>query len=207
MLAELDKAVDTKDPNTILKALEPFITASNEKFLKPVEKLSKHKSRNVRVMATHVLGSQPPAKKAGIACFKVMMSRQNKGQGAIIAMAISSMRRQKFDSRALMKEFESFWRKRADTEVMKQIVKYYGDLDKIGTVKDLVEWVEAPQPASVNSASNPPASYWKRMWEIWDAINKDVRIALFDLTGKEYTTVRQWKVWLDSTEARKMGIR
>jgi len=207
MLKELDEAVDTKDPNTILKALEPFITASNEKFLKPVEKLSKHKSRNVRVMATHVLGSQPPAKKAGVACFKVMMSRQNKGQAAIIAMAISSMRRLEFASKTVTKELESHWRKQKDTQVMKQIAKYYGDLKMVEMVKGLVEWVEAPQPASVKSGSNPPASYWKRMWEIWDVINKDVRIALFDITGKEYTTIRQWKVWLDSTEARKMGIR
>ena len=65
MLAALEEAEDTRDEAQIAAAIKPFLTARNQKFVKPLGKLAKHKSEAVRLAATRALGSQAPAKKAG----------------------------------------------------------------------------------------------------------------------------------------------
>jgi hypothetical protein len=205
MLEELKAAEKSREVPKIMATLEKFITSRNGKFLKPLRKTASHKVMAVRIQATKAIGSQEPVKKVGPALWKIYKSPQNKKIDAVRAAAISSMRRVKFDSKNVMKELEGEFKKASSTEVMRECVRYFGDLKKAEMVRWLVDWVEAPQPASVNSASNPPAAYWERMWKIWEKLKVPVREALIKITSRDYETERQWRVWLDSDEARRMG--
>ncbi len=208
MLTVLKAAEKSRDTKALLVALESFVVARNEKFVKPLGKLAAHKMMHVRILAVKALGSQKdPVKKVGPAIWKVYQSRQNKKLDKVRAAAISAMRRVKFDNKMVMKELEGEFKKVKSTEIMKECVRYFGDLKKAEMVRWLIDWVEAPQPAAVNSGSNPPAAYWERMWKIWDQIREPVRTALINITGKDYPTETQWRVWLDSDEARRLGVR
>ena len=90
---------------------------------------------------------------------------------------------------------------------MKEGARYFGDLRVKKMVKPLVYWVEAPQPGDVNDEENPPASYWERMWNIWNDIRDHVLYALRKITGQEYTLKREWEIWIRSPEAKRLGIK
>ncbi len=207
LLAALDAAVDAKDENGIISAVEAFFTASHEDFAKPLEKLASHRAVSVRVAAVKALGSQGPAKKVGPVLFRILMSPQNKDARPVMAMAIGSMRRLAFCPKPVVDEIKSQFQKRADMAVMREAVRYFGGLKMVDTVPMLVEWVERPEPANPNSPSNPPASYWQTMFEIWTEIKAVVVWSLKEITGKEYETERLWREWMGTPEARKLGIR
>ncbi len=205
MLGALKAAEKSRDVAKIMKELELFITSRNAKFVKPLGKLASNKVMHIRIQATKALGSQEPRKKVGPALWKVYKSPQNKKLDRVRAAAISAMRRVRFDNKTVMKELEGEFKKVKSVEIMKECVRYFGELKKAEMVKWLINWIEAPQPASVNSASNPPASHWERMWKIWEQIKDPVRDALIGITGRDYETERQWRVWLDSDQARRLG--
>ena len=104
-------------------------------------------------------------------------------------------------------EIRGLFVKPAAVEVMRECVRYFRDLKRLDCVSLLATWVEQPQPASVNSGSNSPESYWKAMWEIWAAIRLDVRAALKVLTGKEFETQKVWRDWIDSAEGKQLGVK
>ncbi len=207
LLDALAVAEKTRELPKIGAAIDAIVLARNEKFVKPLGKLTKHRAEALRVAAVKALGSQVPMKKIGPMIYKVMKSPQNKDSVKVQAAAIASLRRVQFDSPPVMKELESIFKKVQDTDLMRECIRYFGDLKKVEMVPLLIDWVEAPQPANVNSGTNPPAAYWERMWNVWDQIKKPVRDALTALTGKDYPTETQWRVWVKSDEARKLGIR
>ena len=207
LLKALDDASDTNDANLIIAAIEPFVTSRHDDSVKVLEKLARHRDLAVRAVAVKALGSQEPAGKIGPMLLKILTGRQNKDAPAVMAQAVSSLRRVKFDHPRVMKELESHFRKNMHEQVMAECVRYFGDLKKYEMIKQMIYWIEAPQPASINSPSNPPASYWKRMWEIWEAVKLPVQVGLKNMTGKDYETVAQWRNWLDSREAKELGIR
>jgi hypothetical protein len=207
LLEKLEAAVEAKDENGIISVVESFFTASHEDFAKPLEKLAAHRAVSVRVAAVKALGSQGPAKKVGPVLFRILMSPQNKDAKSVMAMAIASMRRIAFSPKPVVDEIKSQFQKRADMAIMREAVRYFGDLKLVDTVPMLVEWVERPEPANPNSPTNPPASYWQTMFEIWSEIKAVVAYSLRTITGKEYETERLWREWMGTPEARKLGIR
>ncbi|MEN8149992.1 MAG: hypothetical protein ABFS86_09220 [Planctomycetota bacterium] len=207
LLAALSKAVKTKDANKIIAAAEPMITKSHETFFKDLAKLAKHRSGNVRIVATKALGSQKePAKKIGSTLTGLLMYKPNKSYGPALGMIIDSLRRQKFTRKPTVDEIEGIFKKQTHPKAMRAAARYFGDNLMLDRVKLLVQWVEAPQPASVNSPSNPPASYWKRMWEIWNEMKETVWYSLETMTGKDFKTKREWEQWCRSPEAKRMGV-
>jgi len=207
LLDALTKAVKTKEATKIVPAVEPLIEKSNEKFFKDLAKLAKHKNQNVRVVALRALGSQKePAKKITSTLFGILRAKPFQHSGPTLAMAIDSLRRQKVDKKQVADEIESHFTKAKQPETMKAAVRYFGDMLMKDKVKKLIPWVEQPQPANPNSPTNPPASYWKRMWEIWNEIKETVWYSLETITGKDFKTRREWEKWSRSTEAKRMGI-
>lgn len=209
LLQKLDEAGDLakkeKSPTPLVEAIQPLVERRHEDFVKDLEKLVNHVAPEVRLVAVKALASQE-GKKVGPKLLSVVTSKANDDHSEIVAAAIGGLRRQKFDHPAVMKELESLFRKQLDTLVMKECARYFGDLKKLDAFNMMLFWVEAPQPANVNSGSNPPASYWKRMWEIWDGIKEAVWVALYDMTGKTFRTEREWRDWLDTREAKELGL-
>ena len=207
LLDALTKAVKSKDSKLIISAIEPMFKRSSEKFFKDLSKLAKHRSGHIRIVAMKALGSQKePAKKIGSTLTGLLKFKPNKSYGPALGMAIDSLRRQKFNRKPTVDEIESIFKKQTHPEAMAAAARYFGDLVMKDKVKLLVPWVEAPQPASVNSATNPPASYWKRMWEIWDGMKHAVWYSLESITGKDFKTKREWEQWLRTPEAKRMGV-
>ncbi|MCU0724444.1 MAG: hypothetical protein MUE73_01440 [Planctomycetes bacterium] len=207
LLKGLDDAVAAKEENAIVAALEPLITASHEDFIKKLGALANHRFLSVRVSAVKALGSQEPMKKVAPILIALLKAKQIESFPPALAMCVSSLRRLGCDSKPAFDEIRSLFVKPAAIDVMREIVRYFRDLKRLDCVSLLVAWVEQPQPASVNSGSNPPESYWKAMWEIWSGIRLEVRDALRTLTGKEFETQKVWREWIDSPEARKLGVK
>jgi hypothetical protein len=209
LLDALEAAKKTKEREKILDALEPFVTMRNEKFIKPLDKLTKHKDASVRVLTVRALGSQAPAKKIVPILGNILLDRgkRNKGTPQVIAQAISSLRRLGCERKAVLDEISSRFQKPDHASIMRECARYFGDLRRKDKVKDLVYWVEAPQPADPNSDDNPPEDYWRGMWELWEAIYDHVLYALKKITGRDYTSHAEWRIWLRSAEAKALGIK
>ncbi|MHC4471792.1 MAG: HEAT repeat domain-containing protein [Planctomycetota bacterium] len=209
LLDKLDKAKRSKETNKIVKALEPFVAHSSEKFVKPLEKLLKHKEAAVRVMAVRALGSQGPAKKIGPVLYSVVLdkAKRNRKSPAVIGQAISSLRRLRFDKKPVVDEIMGQFRKNVHASIMKECARYFGDLRRKDTVTMLVYWVEAPEPGDIHNPNNPPSAYWERLWNIWDEIRDSVLEALRKITGKEFTTTKGWQSWLRTPEAKRLKLK
>ena len=78
----------------------------------------------------------------------------------------------------------------------------------VGVCQDPLEGLdqlEEPLAASPNSASNPPAAYWKRLWLAWQYLKADVEKGLKTLTGQTFATAKEAKEWAKTKEARDAG--
>jgi len=207
LLDVLTKAVKTKDVKKIMAAVEPMVTKSNERFFKDLAKLAKDRRMNVRVISLRALGSQKePVKKISSTLFAILRAKPFKHSAPTLAMAIDSLRRQKVKKKQIADEIESHFKKAQQPETMKACVRYFGDMVMLDKVKMLIPWVEAPQPANVNSPTNPPASYWRRLNEIWSEIKETVWYSLETMTGKDFKTRRDWEKWSRTLEAKRMGV-
>ena len=147
-----------------------------------------------------------PAKKIASTLFALLNYKPNKNYGAGLGMVIDSIRRQKITRKPVADEIEGMFKKATHAEAMKAAARYFGDNVMVDKVKLLVQWVEAPQPANVKSPTNPPAAYWKRMWDIWDGMKHTVWYSLESITGKDFKTKREWEEWCRTPEAKRMGV-
>jgi len=207
LLDVLKKAVKSKEEKEIIGAVEPMITKSHETFFKELAKLAKHRNGNIRIVATKAIGSQKePAKKIGPALTALLSYKPNESYAPALGMAIDSLRRQAYTRKPTVDAIEDIFKKQTQPEAMKAAARYFGDNLMADKVKLLVYWVEAPQPANVNSGTNPPASYWKAMWEIWNGMRFTVWYSLETITGKDFKTKREWEDWCRTPEAKKLGV-
>ena len=71
---------------------------------------------------------------------------------------------------------------------MRACVRYFGQIKSkdYSVARALCNELSAPEPANVNSASNPPAGYWEERWKVWNAIRGDVAWALKEITGQAF---------------------
>ena len=83
---------------------------------------------------------------------------------------------------------KSEFRKFREENVHRACVIYFGRIETKDrdVVRALCEQLESPQPANVDSASNPPASYWKERWRVWQVTRRDVSWALQEITGQRF---------------------
>lgn len=79
-------------------------------------------------------------------------------------------------------------RKSSSKEITRACVRYFGNLPTkdLKNVRMLCEMLDAPEPANVDSALNPPAEYWKALWETWNWTRRDVTWALKEITGQVF---------------------
>lgn len=85
-------------------------------------------------------------------------------------------------------------------DMLRACIHYIGKRKVKGGVKLLIEMIERPEPANPNSPTNPPASYWQARHELWAPSEAWVRWALKEITGEEFRTGVEWKLWYDENE-------
>lgn len=134
-----------------------------------------------RVLAMH---SDPKVGKALLAAFLVKGLTKTKPLAA--AAIVDAMGRSGFRE-AQAAVFEEFQR-HGDERVLRACTRYFGQVKttSFDAVRALCEELAAPEPADVDSALNPPASYWEERWKKWQAIRRDASWSLREITGQTF---------------------
>ena len=73
-------------------------------------------------------------------------------------------------------------------KIARACVRYFGRLPtrRLEHAEKLCELLDSPQPGSVDSPTNPPASYWEALWETWNWMRRDVTWSLQQITGEVF---------------------
>jgi hypothetical protein len=215
LLAEHKAAVAAKEAQPLVEVLEKLAVHNNAEFFEPAKDAVKYKASSrdkkavrrrakelgdrsakrikeltlavearVQATAARVMGNYADAGKTLHKLFGDKRVVDDKP--TVAAALIESMGRVKYGrvAKEVVKEFKKY----SSTEVMKASIRYFGLVktkDK-DVVYELCRQLEPPQAGSVNSPSNPPASYWKRRWEQWNEIRLDVAWALEQITGQKW---------------------
>ena len=85
-------------------------------------------------------------------------------------------------------DVEAEYRAYSDREVMKAAVRFFGETKckSLSIARTLAGDLDAPEPADVDGAANPPASYWSARWDSWMYVRRDVAWALKEITGQQF---------------------
>ncbi len=62
----------------------------------------------------------------------------------------------------------------------------------------LLEHVDPPAPKDVHGVANPPASYWKKRWQSWQAFKPAIVDAFKALLGREFQASDRAKEWIEA---------
>ena len=141
----------------------------------------------VQAAATRVLANHPGDKKVAGALAKAFKDKEVRKHRpvslAAIILALGEVEQRRVEGE-VFSEFKSA----THTEVARACVRYFGLIRSrdMSVVRRLCNELSAPEPASVNSASNPPAAYWELRWKIWNAIRRDVSWSLQQITGQVF---------------------
>jgi hypothetical protein len=84
--------------------------------------------------------------------------------------------------------------------VLLDIAWYYEHTKDKRLCRLLAEELDEPQPADVNSPTNPPASWWEARWKAWKELKPAVVSALRSITGQEFDKTDEAKRWFKMNE-------
>jgi len=163
------------------EAAELGIRNSNE-----IERMTLAREAEVQAQAARLIGNIP-GKASSSLLFKTFKDKKiRKDKPTVVAALIDAMGRQGFE-RAL-KDVESEFSSEGPKEVMRACVRYFGQIrcKDLGVVRKLCMELSAPEPGNVDSATNPPASYWETRWKTWSYYRRDVSWALKEITGESF---------------------
>lgn len=147
--------------------------------------------KRVRAEAARRLGLQD-AKTATRHLRSSLLARRNAKTPEVLVAIFEAYRL--LESSPQIQDLKSFdrWEKEIQLEAI--ITLRY--LRKVKTVEFLAEYLDMPQPANVDSPTNPPGSYWRGKVERWTYWIADLQETLFELTGEtfeEHDQVREWR--------------
>lgn len=218
-LEELEKAKQTDEAATLrANLLHTMGERRDESFHDFILESLKSKDDTVkaealRAAAAHELKqAEKLAKSLVVKKQKKRRGRDVEGDGhpgALIAAALDYMTRMdvKGAEKAVVEThlpslYISEQRTKADwaPDLLRACLHYIGKRKVKAAVKDLVGMVERPEPENPNSPTNPPAAYWEARHNLWAPSEAWVRWALKEITGEEYRTAAEWKVWYEINE-------
>lgn len=182
---------------------------------KELAALLAEREAGVQEAAALILANFPEDKKAVKGLEKAFKDKAiRKTKPTVVAAVIRSFGRMGHSK--VEKDVIGELRKRSSKEVSRACVRYLGELPTkdYRTVRMLCEMLDAPEPANVDDASNPPADYWAAQWEIWNWTRRDVTWALQQITGEVFRPAdgdhgSDSKKALDFIDAnrKKLGLR
>jgi hypothetical protein len=147
----------------------------------------------VRIKAAESLLAQP-GKPATALAIRLLEDRKFLERGALAAPLI----RLCTHYGAPDKVWGQLYRRFLDLAVVAQ----QAVIDSIGQRKDwngvdlLLDHIDAPKPANVDDANNPPEEYWKRRWEQWRAFTPQVQSACKVLFGRSFGSREEAQEWI-----------
>jgi hypothetical protein len=219
------EAASKKKAKDVLLELLAWKGLRHESFLKPLTKLLRHENDDVAYRATILLERQKPtgpdektaAKNVDkalrelwkLAFQQSVNDRRWAVKGGVVKLHGAwgvTLDEKEFD------EVKGIWRSSLGNSDPRRASALVNVTKYVGLVKDkrfsrlLAEMIDEPRAGDVNSASNPPASYWEALWKAWDAMRPHVHAALKALTGQEFKTTADAKKWFEENE-RSYGFK
>jgi hypothetical protein len=145
----------------------------------------------VRAEAARRLGLQDP-QRAIRPLRSALLARRNQKTPDVLIAVFEAYRQ--LESSPEIQDLKSF--DRWEKEIQREAIITLRYLRKVKTVEFLADYLDMPQPANVDSPTNPPASYWRGKVERWTYWIADLQETLHELTGEtfeEEDQVREWR--------------
>ncbi len=146
----------------------------------------REREAEVRAAAARVLANIDD-KKSTSGLVKALKDKKNqKERPTALAAVIDALGRLGHSDAAELVEYEL--KRYRHKDVSRACVRYFGQVKckRMSVAKLLAESLAAPVPEEVDSAANPPASYWEERWKTWQHIRRDVSWALKEITGQVF---------------------
>jgi hypothetical protein len=202
-LAEgLKKAWRAKTAEDALPALRAIEGKAHPSFEAPLVKLLGHASAEIAIRSADALAERAGPKTATAMWRGGWLSPANRDRTTVRTSILRALGRMgtTLDAKQY-DEVESLWKKATSGETLSAIAEYFGSVktDK-RPLRLLSEALDEPIATAVNSASNPPASYWEARWKMWKASQPAVQAALKSITGQTFESSAQAKDWFKKNE-------
>lgn len=154
---------------------------------KELDRILEQRVARVQAAAAWVLAAQRGDEKIGATLARTLRAKDfldtRPEAAAAIIEALGKLGDRR-PEREFRKELERF----GDPRIQRACIRYFGWIETRdrGIVRFLCEQLDAPEPASVDSATNPPASYWEERWKAWNHWRRDLTWALRRITGETF---------------------
>ncbi len=185
------------------EVIQALVQKAHPSFVGPLEKLARtDKSKLVRAAAVKALGKLdfPRTRKA---LLKILGGRGLTRDPLVLLAGLDAVERLGYHPaffQVLSDLFEKTWDMASPGVPQQKIIRLFAKGKEKRAFRLLVDHLDEPRPADVNSASNPPASWWEKRWKAWHYWRGDVKAALREITGVEFTRAEFYKKW-----ARRLG--
>ncbi len=192
-----------KSPLVRREVVQALVRKGHPSFVAPLEKLARtDKSKLVRAAAVEALGKLdfPRTRKA---LLKILGGRGLTKDPLVLLAALDALDRLGYHPiffQTLSDLFEKTWDMASPGVPQQKILRLFAKGKEKRAFRLLVDHLDEPRPSDVNSASNPPASWWEKRWKAWHYWRGDVKAALREITGVEFSRAEFYKKW-----ARRMG--
>ena len=203
LLKELKKDLGSKEPRIKAQAIERLRQHSNERFVDPLADLCSDRDPEVAVLAIEALATQP-FDDAKTRLLKLLRARRMLEDPTRLHAALRTLAKIGWTRRGYQQLRDLFDDVESDTK--KEILRAFAAQKEVRAFSLFVEHFDEPRPKSVNSPTNPPASYWKAKYQEWKKLEAVVRKGLRQITGKEFASADEAIEWSKTREARKAGF-
>ncbi len=193
----------SKSPLVRREVVQALVQKAHPSFVAPLLKLAeKDQSKLVRAAAVEALGKLdfPQARKA---LLRILGGKSLVKDPLVLLAALDALDRLGYRPvffRPLLGLFERTWDMLSPGVPQQKIIRLFSKGKEKRAFRFLVDHLDEPRPKDVNAPSNPPASWWEKRWKAWHFWRGDVKGALKEITGVEFSRAEFYKKW-----ARRMG--
>ncbi len=190
-VANFQREYNSRDFKVRLAAVDQLTRLKHAKVVSCLSRALSDPNERVRAEAARRLGLQD---KAGATRYlrSALLSRRNAKTPEVLIAIFEAYRQ--LEASPSIQDLKSF--DRWEKEIQKEAIITLRYLRKVETVEFLADYLDMPQPANVDSPTNPPASYWRVKVERWTFWIADLQETLHELTGEtfeEKDQVREWR--------------
>jgi hypothetical protein len=201
LIREFDKAMKPKKASlgSRITAVKNLGLYSNGLFVKPLLRTARSdKAKSVRQVAIIAIGNQPtrPARSALNMLLKKTSITSDPNVTAAIVKAFDQGSYQSKDYKTFKGLFDRSLADQRCVAAQIAILELFGHQKEVQAAQYLSMHIDAPAPAWVDDASNPPASYWEARWKNWSKWRNQLKEALFQITGQRFASNKESRAWL-----------
>ncbi len=196
---------DSGDEKALAPALERLSDTPHPLVAKEVEKhFSSSRSTDVKLAALRALGRWDEG-LSGSALKKAFRSKKNEDNPKLYAAIIEAMTESetKIPAKTLL-DLVPIDASRQDVNVQKAAVVALGRMKEKKAVELFIKiWEQDPNAQPANPGpTDPPASYWKAVWERWAAVGEPLKAAMKEITGETFESGKAAREWYRKNKNR-----